>query len=106
MIRRRREKVFGPGRAVPLDRNAKARITAYARAWGARHRQPGQHRGPITRAYMDVFEALLWGFHNSRDRRCVPSDEAIADKAKCCRDTVYEAIKALEAANVLSWANC
>jgi hypothetical protein len=46
MIRRRREKVFGPGRAVPLDRNAKARIMAYARAWGARHAQPGQHRGP------------------------------------------------------------
>ena len=46
MIRRRREKVFGPGRAVPLDRNAKARILAYARAWGARHRQPGQHKGP------------------------------------------------------------
>jgi hypothetical protein len=23
----RREKLFGPGRAVPLDRNAKARIT-------------------------------------------------------------------------------
>ena len=28
----RREKVFGPGRAVPLNRNAKARIAAYARA--------------------------------------------------------------------------
>jgi hypothetical protein len=41
-LRRRREKVFGPGRAVPLDRNAKTRIMAYARAWGARHRQPGQ----------------------------------------------------------------
>ena len=39
----RREKVFGPGRAVPLDRNAKARIAAYARAWSARNRQPGQH---------------------------------------------------------------
>ena len=25
-MRGRREKVFGPGRAVPLDRNAKARI--------------------------------------------------------------------------------
>jgi hypothetical protein len=37
----RREKVFGPGRAVPLDRNAKARIAAYARAWDRRHRQPG-----------------------------------------------------------------
>ena len=35
-----REKVFGPGRAVPLDRNAKARIAAYARAWDRRHRQP------------------------------------------------------------------
>ena len=46
MIRHRREKVFGPGRAVPLDRNAKARIAAYARAWSARNRQPGQHKGP------------------------------------------------------------
>jgi hypothetical protein len=43
-MRSRREKMFGPGRAVPLDRNAKARIMAYAKAWGARHRQPGQHR--------------------------------------------------------------
>ena len=65
-IRRRREKVFGPGRAVPLDRNAKARIAAYARAWSARNRQPRQHRGPITRAFLDVLGALLWGFHNSR----------------------------------------
>ena len=101
----RREKVFGPGRAMPLDRNAKARIKVYVQGYNARHRQPGQHHGPITRAYMDVFEALLWGFHNSRDGRCFPSYEAIADKAKCCRDTVYEAIKALEAANVLTWAN-
>ena len=73
MIRRRREKVFGPGRAVPLDRNAKARILAYARAWGARHRQPGQHKGPITRAFLEVLEALLWGFHNSRTGCCFPS---------------------------------
>ena len=65
MSRHRREKVFGPGRAVPLDRNAKARIMAYARAWSARHRQPGQHRGPITRAFLEVLEALLWGFHNA-----------------------------------------
>ena len=49
-ICRRREKVFGPGRAVPLDRNAKARIAAYARSCSARNRQPRQHRGPITSA--------------------------------------------------------
>ena len=99
----RREKVFGPGRAVPLDRNAKARIAAYARAWSARNRQPRQHRGPITRAFLDVLEALLWGFHNSRSGCCFPSYEAIAAKAECARSTVAEAIKALEWAGVLTW---
>jgi len=105
MIRQRREKVFGPGRAVPLDRNAKARIAAYARAWSARNRQPRQHRGPITRAFLDVLEALLWGFHNSRSGCCFPSYEAIAAKAECARSTVAEALKALEWAGVLSWQN-
>ena len=98
-----REKTFCDGHAVPLDRNAKVRIEVYARAWGARHRQPGQHKGPITRAFMEVLEALLWGFHNSRDGRCFPSYEAIAAKAGCCRSTVYEAIKVLEVAGVLTW---
>ena len=102
-LRRRREKVFGPGRAVPLDRNAKARIAAYARAWSARNRQPGQHSGPITRAFLDVLEALLWGFHNSRSGVCFPSYEAIAAKAECARSTVAEALKVLELAGVLTW---
>jgi hypothetical protein len=100
---RRREKVFGAGRAVPLDRNAKARIAAYARAWSARHRQPGQHRGPITRAFLEVLEALLWGFHNSRTGCCFPSYERIAEKAVCARSTVAEALKVLEWAGVLTW---
>ena len=104
-FRRRREKVFGEGRCQPLDRNAKARIMVYARAWSARHRRPGQHRGPLTRATLEVLEALLWGFHNSRDGRCFPSYETIAARAQCCRDTVYEAIRALEAAEILTWVN-
>src|SRR6478672_9033374 len=104
-LRRRREKVFGPGRAVPLDRNAKARILVYARAWGARHRQPGQHKGPITRAFLEVLEALLWGFHNARTGCCFPSYEAIAAQAECARSTVAEALKALEWAGVLTWQN-
>jgi len=104
-LRPKREKVFGPARGIPLDRNAKARIIAYAKGWNAKHKQPGQHRGLLTRAIMEVLEALLWGFHNSRDGRCFPSYEAIAEKAECCRDTVYEAIKALEFANVLTWVN-
>jgi hypothetical protein len=48
---------------------------------------------------------LLWGFHNSRDGRCFPSYETIALRAQCCRDTVYEAIRALEAAEILTWVN-
>jgi hypothetical protein len=99
----RREKVFGPGRAIPLDRNAKARISVYARAWTAWHRQPGQHKGPLTRAFLDVLEALLWGFHNSRSGCCFPSYERIAARAECARSTVAEALKALEFAGVLTW---
>ena len=99
----RREKVFGPGRAVPLDGNAKARIAAFAKAWNARNKQPRQHKGPITRTFLDVLEALLWGFHNSRSGVCFPSYEAIAAKAECCRSTVAEALKALEWAGVLTW---
>jgi hypothetical protein len=102
---RKREKVFGPGRGIPLDRNAKVRILTYARAWGTLHKRPGQHRGPITRAFLEVLETLLWGFHNSRDGRCFPSYEAIAGKAECCRDTVYEALKVLELAGVLTWTH-
>jgi hypothetical protein len=103
MPTQRREKTFGPGRAVPLDGNAKARIAAYARAWSARNRQPGQHKGPITRTFLEVLEALLWGFHNSRSGVCFPSYEAIAAKAECTRSTVAEALKALEWAGVLTW---
>jgi hypothetical protein len=100
---RHREKVFGAGRQIPLDRNQKARIAAYARAWTASNRQPGQHKGPITRAFLDVLQALLWGFHNSRSGACFPSYERIAEKAACCRRTVAEALKVLEWAGVLNW---
>jgi hypothetical protein len=61
------------------------------------------HKGPITRAFLEVLEALPWGFHNSRSGCCFPSYEAIAARAECHRDTVCEAIKALEWAGVLTW---
>ncbi len=102
---RRRDKVFGPGRAIPLDRNAKARIWAYAQGYTALHRRQGQHRGPLTRACLDVLRALLWGFHNTHTGRCFPSYEAIAEKAKVDRSTVARAITALEAGQVLTWEN-
>jgi len=101
----RRAKAFGTGRAIPLDRNAKARIWAYANGYTARHRRRGQHRGPLTRAYLDVLRALLWGFHNTHTGRCFPSYDAIAEAAKVDRATVARAITALEVGRVLSWEN-
>jgi hypothetical protein len=47
--------------------------------------------------------ALLWSFHNSRDGRCFPGYERIAEQARCARSTVAEALKALEWAGVLTW---
>ena len=102
-MRGKREKTFGAGRALPLDRNAKVRIIAYAKGWTALHCQDRQHRGPITRAFLEVLTALLWGFHNSRSGCCFPSYEAIATRADCARSTVAEALKVLEYAGVLTW---
>ena len=103
--RPKREKVFGEGRAIPLDRNAKARIWAYALARTAKLRRPGQHRGPLTRAILDVLRTLLWGFHNGISGRCFPSYERIADRARVHRSTVARAIAALEQQGVLTWEN-
>ena len=101
----KREKRFRDRPGIPLDRNAKARIMAYVRGYNAKHKRAGQPHGPITRAFLDVLEALLWGFHNSRTGKCFPGYDAIAAKARCCRDTVHRAIRALEVADVLTWAN-
>jgi hypothetical protein len=46
-----------------------------------------------------------WGFHNARSGICFPSYEAIAASIECNRDTVYEALKVLEWAGVLTWQN-
>jgi DNA-binding FadR family transcriptional regulator len=58
---------------------------------------------PITAAYQRVLHALLWHFTNYKTGLCFPSYETIAEKARCCRDTVYEAILALEDTGVFSW---
>jgi hypothetical protein len=103
-LRPRREKMFGEGRVLPLDRNAKARIMVLARAMTHRS-EPGKHYGVLTAKFLAVLEALLWGFHNAGSGRCFPSYERIMEKADCARSTVYEAIHALEKAGILTWVN-
>jgi Helix-turn-helix domain len=101
----KRAKIRGFGRLVPLDRNQKARIMTFARAWSANNRQGRQHKGPITRAYMEVLWAMLYRCHNSATGLCFPSKATIAKRAECCVDTVNEAIKVFELAGILTWAH-
>jgi hypothetical protein len=101
---RRRPKQFGAGECVPLDRNAKARIMTLARAL-SRRTEPGRHYGVISAKALAVLKALLWQFHNAGSGACFPSYEAIAEAVGCARSTVAEALKALEAAGLLTWVN-
>src|SRR4051812_22422523 len=101
---KRREKMFGEGRSIPLDRNAKARIMTLARAL-MRRTGEGKHYGLLTAKFVAVLEALLWGFHNAGSGRCFPSYERIAEKADCSRASVYNAIHALERAGILTWVH-
>jgi hypothetical protein len=98
-----RQKIFGMI-AVPLDRNAKARLLHRARAL-MRATEQGRHYGVITAKCYAVYAALLMGFHNNDSGRCFPSYDAIAEAAGCCRRTVAMALAALEAAGLLSVAN-
>ena len=99
-----REKLFGNGRLVPLDREAKNRIQVLMRAL-THPTEPGKHYGAVTAKAEEVGRVLLWVFHNCKTGLCIPGYETIAKAAHCHRDTVAEAIKMLEAAGILTWCN-
>lgn len=98
----RRDKFFGYGKTIPLDREAKIKILHRAKALMHRTKK-GKHYGAITAKAFSVLKALLYGFHNSQSGRCFPSYEAIAEAADCARSTVAESIKMLEKAGLLTW---
>jgi hypothetical protein len=101
---RAREKVFGDGPCLPLDREAKARIIKLAEA--LKHpTEKGKHYGILTAKFVDVLKALIEEFHNCKTGRCFPSYEKIAEKAHTAVSTVYNAIHALEQAGILTWVN-
>src|SRR6516162_7331019 len=90
-LRPKREKIFGDAPSHRLDGNAKARIWATAGAYNSANR---------------VLRALLWRGHGADGgERCCPSYEKIAAAAKCHRDTVCVALKALEDARLLTWVH-
>jgi hypothetical protein len=56
-LRPRREKVFGDGPRIPLDREAKVRIMHLARALKAKTER-GKHYGVLTGKFVDVAHAI------------------------------------------------
>lgn len=106
----KRDKVFGPGRRIPLGRNAKKRIMA--RLLSFRHhnadgtdKAKGRAYGALSAKAIDVGRSILYGFHNADSGACFPSYEAIMEDANCARQTVRDAIVALETVGVLTWQN-
>lgn len=101
----RRPKLFGAGRPQPLCREAKVRVMHLARAL-SRHTAKGEAYGHrIAPKALEVLEVLLWRFHNAKSGLCFPSYDTIAKAAGCARSTAAAALKALEAAGVLTWVN-
>ena len=90
---------------MPGDRTAKFAVMDFAKRQNRRLKKGRQHKGPLTRTFMDVLRCLLWDFHNALSGLCFPSHEAIAEKAGCARSTVELAIKALEAVGILTWCH-
>ena len=101
---RRREKLFGEGRPRPMSTNIKARLMKLARV-AMRSREPGRPWGAISAKHLEVFAALLWGFHNAKSGLCFPSYDTIAAKAGCARSTVALSLIALEKAGLLMWVH-
>jgi hypothetical protein len=81
----------------PVDRNDRARLLFIAKA--------ARHRGELTRAAVEIFEALLYAFANLRDGRCIPSYQTIAERAGCVPRTVGRALPDLERLGLIAWAH-
>lgn len=105
MLKSGRQKSFGLDHGSPLTSMQKHDIMKRAIQDNEKERSANQHIGPLTRMTLVVLEVLLFEFHNSKTGRCFPSYEAVAERAKCARSTVYKAIVALERAGILGWIN-
>ncbi len=81
--------------AMPMDRNAKARLLVQAKALEARTRAAGRQNGSVSRIGLMVLHCLLHQFHG-RSGRCFPSYDAIMRATGLCRQSVRNALFRLE----------
>jgi hypothetical protein len=84
-----REKVFGPGRLVPLDRNAKVRVMMVPRAQ-MRHQEKRKGLRQDQREGAGGPHRVALAFPQRRDRQVLPRHTRRShEPAGCIRSTVY-----------------
>jgi hypothetical protein len=96
-MRQRPDSAVTEAPKVNLDRNERYRLlwkfrTLCRRSWEAK--APGKHSGAITRAMEAVFLALM--YLAGKYDRVYPSLVGLAYRARCCKDSVVEALAELE----------
>lgn len=96
-----RGKIFGLAGRNWISPRRIARAFRTCHRINRERREPGQHSGPITPAYLQVLYAIF-NFGRSTGF-CFPSYDAIADQAGVARATVARAIRVLEAHGILTW---
>lgn len=91
----RRDSIFGPGRRIPLDREAKAQIRAKLKS----ARRPGW----LTQTGWRIGEYLVRTI--GADGQLDPSVETIRIACQCGRSAVFVALKMLKGLGFLAWEN-
>lgn len=95
--RHRGKSHFGPPPPHRLDGNALARVWARFNTFDRQsynHRQPGKHRGLITRTCREVFSALI--ALAKQHKLLFPSLLCLARMARCSKQSVVTALDMLE----------
>lgn len=84
-----------------MNGNDRAHLLARAKWFNKLRRAKGEHGGPLKAIGIEVYEALLFHYHNRKTGQCDPSLEEIAKFIRHSPSTVSEAIKRLAAAKLL-----
>ncbi len=87
---------------VPVDRNARARLFATAKALEKKTKAKGRTDGAVGRSGLVVLQVLLTFASYSGTGRCDPSLETIAERARCCVQTVVSALDRLASIGLIS----
>ena len=81
---------------TPLDRNQRAKLMHVAMALEARTRAKGRQNGSVSRIGLMVLRSLLYTFLNGASGRCDPGYAAIMKATGLCKQSVRNALFALE----------